>query len=290
MSDYYKGRPPEDWLRITRKLVSRHPLFSDRALLLDCIHQTWDALWATQVGSGDLVVSLAELSPRAQIVGDFFENLLAIQLSRIGPWRRGSSKEKDLIFVGNAPKGKYDFEIKTSGQATGKIYGNRSYAQPDEEGNLESPSRKKRSGYYLCINFWSTTIYSIRVGWIDPEDWEPQRSPTGQMAGLKDYVYDYKLVPIPGEFYLQAPLFVLSGVGAKTVEGLNSLGVKEVGDLVRRVALRVADTDAIPGVKEFTKALVDIGLEARTASRLARSLKRCDYFRSAWKLHVRYML
>ena len=147
----YSGPPTSDWIDITKQLVEAHPVLGSEELL-PWICQAWQAVWATTVGCADLSLPFVDLSPRAQIVGDFFESILAYLLSQVGPWRRGTSKEKDLVYTGaDFTSGELDFEIKTSGQATGKIYGNRSYAQPGSDGTIDSAARKQRSGYYLCI-------------------------------------------------------------------------------------------------------------------------------------------
>jgi hypothetical protein len=234
----YDGKPDAKWKKITEELIKKHPVLGDRDLLLQHIKRAWHALWSTTVGTGELAIPLKELAPRAQIVGDFFENLLSKDLGSLGGWRRGSSKEKDVVQTKPEEGSDFDFEIKTSGQASGKIYGNRSYAQEGKDGTIDSPSRKKRSGYYLCVNFTGHTIYRVRVGWIDAEDWSPQKSGTGQAASLKDYVYDYKLVDVFGAYLGDAPLYaVLDGIGAKT---LGSCEVKTLGNVIEVVAGKVA--------------------------------------------------
>ncbi len=232
-ADLYMGVPRPEWRKVTEELVSRHPLLGS-ADLGPAVRAAWDAVWKTTVGQGDLAIKFRAIDPRAQIVGEFFECLLAFALAKKGEWRRGSSKEKDLIFVpGNVGGLNLDVEIKTSGQASGKVFGNRSYVQPGKDGTIDSAARKKRSGYYMCVNFWQDRIYRVRVGWIDPGDWVPQLAPSGQMAGLRDYVYEYKLLDLHDYFYVDAPMLVMDGIGEKGEELLREAGLGTAGDLFR---------------------------------------------------------
>jgi hypothetical protein len=275
----YTGIPNQKWLKTTYQLVSQHPILGSKNLL-HAIDSSWAAVWNTSIGQEDLVIRFRDLSPRAQIVGDFFENVLALQLSRSGAWRRGSSKEKDLVFLGTCrTSGEFDFEIKTSGQATGKIYGNRSYAQPGENGAIDSDARKKRSGYYLCVNFWKDAIYRIRVGWIDPGDWEPQKSPTGQMAGLKEHVYRYKLINVPGPYYLEAPVFVLNGIGGKSINELLLHKIARIGDLIGLLDV----TGTLPSADVIAETFKKAGVSAKVAATVGRCCSD-PYFKAAWEV------
>lgn len=234
-SPHYHGKPSPKWLDVTKQLIDDHPLFRDAAALLGAIDAVWDALWQTTVGVPPYAIPMKELKPRAQIVGDFFESVLAHYLQKkTGEWVRGTSVEKDLLYRGKK-RGDFDTEIKTSGQSGGKIFGNRSYAQPNKAGELETAARKKRAGYYLCVNFSGDTIFMVRVGWIDAEDWVPQKAPTGQMSGLMKRVYDYKLIELPGPHLMKAPLIVIDGVGPAADALLGKHGLRTVGDVVRRL-------------------------------------------------------
>lgn len=211
----YKGSPNSQWRLDTEALLSEHELFNQKETLLNYIFRAWKIVWDTKIGNEEINIPLIETDPRAQIIGEFFETIFAILLAETGQWQRGSQKEKDILSTVQANK-HFDFEIKTSGQSGGKIFGNRSYAQPDQQGEIDSDSRKGKNGYYLCINFFQNHIYKIRVGWIDSKDWEPQKSPTGQMAGLKSYVYDYKLIELYHPLMLKVSSRVLPGVGDKS--------------------------------------------------------------------------
>lgn len=212
---------------ITNSLINEHPIFSEKDYLLEKIFKAWEIIWETKIGNEDINFPLKDVEPRAQIIGEFFETIFSEIITNEYDTRRGSSKEKDILFNDVNYK-KFDFEIKTSGQAGGKIFGNRSYAQPDINGELDSESRKGKSGFYLCLNFYKFNIYKIRIGWIDSQDWEPQASATGQMAGLKPYVYTNKLIELFDKRLLDATVRILPGVGDKstlidTYESINDL-------------------------------------------------------------------
>lgn len=231
----YAGRPESDWLRITEELIKAHPLKS--SALLEVAMTAWNTLWHTTVGTGAIAVGLSDLKVPASIVGYFFEVLLARELERREPehWRGTRSKnEKDLVYL---PNPELSVEIKTSGQSGYKVYGNRSYGQKfiDDLG-----TRKEKSGYYVTVNFCDRALTLLRFGWIDADDWQPQKAPTGQMAGLRSGVYDHKLVPIPGRYRQLAPVFLLDGVGPTTASQFSDLGIKTIADLL-------AFPDELPG-------------------------------------------
>ena len=168
----YSGKPKTSWLSITQQLVKSHPLKSTD--LLDVSTSAWATLWQSTVGVGSLSVKLSDLKVPATIVGYFFEVLLARELERRTPtlWRGNQSKEdKDLVYV---PDPTFSIEIKTSGQAGFKVYGNRSYGQ--KSGSDLFP-KKEKSGFYITVNFYNQTLTLIRFGWIDAADWDPQERP-----------------------------------------------------------------------------------------------------------------
>jgi len=103
------------------------------------------------------------------------------------------------------------------------------------------------------------------------------------MAGLKDDVYRYKLVPLVGGYCLTAPIFVLSGIGGKSAEELADVGLSTVGDLVEQLRTHVGDVEIEPpSTLDIRSALEALGVAPRTASRLATRLRACGYFRDAW--------
>ncbi len=228
MTSPFAGKPESTWLSITRQLVNTHPLKYTE--LLDATTTAWATLWQTTVGSGSLSVKLSDLKVPATIVGYFFEVLLARELERRDPtlWRGNLSKEdKDLVYI---PDPAYSVEIKTSGQAGFKVFGNRSYGQKP---SADRTQKKEKSGYYITVNFFNQTLTLMRFGWIDASDWDPQESPSGQMAGLKKSVYDNKLIAIAVTYRQHAPVLLLKGVGPSAADQLAQLGITTVGDLLR---------------------------------------------------------
>jgi hypothetical protein len=227
MASPYSGKPDSEWLDITRHMVASHPLGGE--LLRDAAIGAWSSLWKTRVGSGKTSVEFAEIRVPATVVGYFFEVLLARELERREPglWRGNRSKqEKDLFYI---PDPSMSVEVKTSGQAGFRVYGNRSYGQKSEN---ELLPKKEKSGFYVTVNFYNQVLTLIRFGWIDAEDWSPQKAPTGQMAGLREAVYKYKLIPIPGAYRRAAPIGLLDGVGAAKASQFERLGIRTIGDLL----------------------------------------------------------
>lgn len=202
----------DDNICITKKLMDEHPIFSNSEFLLNKIFEAWSIIWDTKIGNPKINFLLTDIEPRAQIIGEFFETIFSKIIGEECNTVRGSSKEKDIIFR-NLDLSKYNFEIKTSGQLGGGIYGNRSYNQPDSNGDIDSISRKGKSGYYLCINFYRFNIYKIRIGWINSNDWKPQKSQNGQAAILEDYVYAEQLIELYDYRLLFAEPITLPGVG-----------------------------------------------------------------------------
>jgi hypothetical protein len=189
----------------------------------------WKMLWETSIGSGDAAVPLDELRVPATVVGYFFEVLFARELQNRYPedWRGNESgEEKDLVYLKDPA---LSVEVKTSGQLGDRVYGNRSYGQVAEDVELV---KKEKSGYYITANFYQRTLTLLRVGWIDAGDWKPQSSPTGQMAGLPDSVYQHKLVVIPGEYRLEGPVELLKGVGPKTAQKFQALDIRTIRELL----------------------------------------------------------
>ncbi|MBP0016781.1 MAG: ScaI family restriction endonuclease [Cyanobacteria bacterium SBLK] len=224
----YSHLPQDKWLNKTHELIAEHPLKED--IIKQIILESWTILWDTKIGNNDLKISIQDIDLPAQIVGYFLEKIFAKILETRYPqeWQGGKNKEdKDIIYL---PDDRFSLEIKTSGQKGLKIFGNRSYGQKTKNENLE---KKSKSGYYITVNFFDQTINLIRFGWIDFDDWKAQKSQTGQAASLSDYVYQYKLVEIPGEYRLNAPLEILEGVGGKTAKKLSLLGINILQDLLK---------------------------------------------------------
>jgi hypothetical protein len=223
----YTGDPSASWVAVTQQLLNAHPLKASE--LRDAALAAWGTLWHTTIGTGETAPRLSELRVPATIVGYFFEVLLVRELEHRQPglWRGTQSKdEKDLVCVADPS---LSVEIKASGQAGFRVYGNRSYGQKSEN---ELLVKKEKSGYFITVNFYQRTLNLLRFGWIDADDWVPQRASTGQMAGLRQAVYDYKLIPIVGVYRQHAPVFLLDGVGPRSADELGKLGIQTISDLL----------------------------------------------------------
>lgn len=228
MSGPYDNIQEDGWPTVTKRLLAEHPL--SLGDIRDISQHAWTSLWSTSIGTGPDAIALNELPMPATVVGYFFEKLFAKRLSEMteGKWRSGHGGEKDLVCVENPT---HSIEIKASGQLGLKIFGNRSYAQELQEGNV---AKKEKSGYYITVNFHGMTMCLVRFGWIDSGDWKAQLAPTGQMSGLDQSVYDYKLIPIKGDYTLDAPAQLLHGVGAKKAEALKEQGINTVREILER--------------------------------------------------------
>lgn len=226
MASPYEGAPVTQWADITQALIEAHPLSLD--MIHDTAQASWERLWSTTVGDAALGFPLVELDPPATVVGYFFEKLFAKELATRFPqvWRGGKGSEKDLHCLSDESK---SVEMKSSGQLGYKVYGNRSYGQKIE--NTDA-AKKDKSGYYITVNFHGQTLTRLRFGWIDANDWQAQKSATGQMAGLGDDVYKHKLLTIPGPYILNGPVQLVEGAGAKAAAELMAAGLTTIGQLL----------------------------------------------------------
>jgi len=221
----YAGRPESEWAEITRHVVATHPL--GLCDLREVVLAAWGHLWSIRLTTSAGETGLGELGTvPAQVVSYLLEQLIGLELTHRHPkrWRRGATGEdKDLVYTADT---RFSVEVKCSGQKGDQIYGNRSYAQVGQS------TKKSKSGYYLTINFHERDLFLIRFGWVDESDWRGQDAPTGQMASLSRAVYDFKLLPIPGEYRANAPVCVLPGVGRKTADPLHAQGIVTIRDLL----------------------------------------------------------
>lgn len=225
MSSPYYLSDKSIWPSITHELVKSHPIPTE--VIRDILVASWNSLWSSRIGGVSDGFSAADFDLPAPVVGSFFEKLFAKNIGDAFPneWRGGTSMEKDIHCISNEG---FSFEMKVSGQIGTKIFGNRSYAQPVT--CLEG--KKDKSGYYLTVNYFKRSLTLIRFGWIDYDDWVPQKSETGQMAGLKNDVYDFKLVTLKGNYMLNAPLIVIPGVGPSIFEDLKQNGFEDIGQII----------------------------------------------------------
>jgi hypothetical protein len=223
----YEGKDKSLYQAVTKELIRNHPLSLDETEKIATF--CWQVLWETKIGYGETCLRLQELDIPATVVGYFFEKLFAHELGKRcwGKWRGGSAKdEKDLVYI---PDNGFSIEIKASGQLGTKIFGNRSFGQKGVQKNKEC---KDKSGYYITVNFYQQILTLIRFGWIDFSDWQPQKAPTGQMAGLPDYVYESKLLVVPGNYRQNAPVSLLPGIGSQNTEYLKQCDIYTVRELL----------------------------------------------------------
>ncbi len=223
----YQNKEKAEWLAVTKDLVKSHPLDKDE--IRDIAIESWGELWRTRIGSGESAFALADMYLPATVVGHFFEKLFLRNLASKNKelWRGPTEKSsKDIVYI---PDNKFSIEMKCSGQLGLKIFGNRSYGQQSVD---PAGTAKNKSGYYITVNFYETTLTLIRFGWIDHADWQAQEAQTGQMSGISEEVYQNKLIKIHGDYQLAAPVQLLSGVGQKTAETLVKSGIVLVKDVL----------------------------------------------------------
>ncbi|MBD2580285.1 ScaI family restriction endonuclease [Oscillatoria sp. FACHB-1406] len=192
MTSPYLGRPSHEWFSITQTLVSNHPLEPQE--IVDTVLFCWQSILETKLGSRNFQIG-KDIFPKPQIMGFFLHELIPLELEAKYPgfWRgERTAFDKDIVYL---PDDSFSIEVKTS-SAPNRIYGNRSYAQ--ETGR----DKKRKSGYYLAINFEKFSISRmpsirlIRFGWIDSSDWIAQKAATGQQSRLAVEVEKYKLLEL----------------------------------------------------------------------------------------------
>lgn len=195
----YHRIPPDRWPAVTKRLIARHPL--EPAELSEVVLSAWEAIFKSRIGGFAIG---RHIKPKPQIMGFLLHELIPLAFSALYPgvWRpEAAAAEKDLVHI---PDDIFSIEIKTSSNPS-KIFGNRSYAQPDVT------SKKVKAGYYLAINFGKfgskerPKITLIRFGWLDASDWRGQQAASGQQASLPPLVERGKLLPIYSELKNSAP-------------------------------------------------------------------------------------
>lgn len=241
----YAGVPTDQWDRVTQSLIEGYPLRLDE--IREIAQIAWDRLWSSTIGGR---IKLDEVVLPATVVGYFFQKLFAHELSARYPdtWRGEQEKsDKDLVNLRNSL---FSTEMKASGQIGYSLFGNRSYNQQTQN---DTTSSKGKSGFYITVNFVGNIITLLRLGWIDQEDWVPQGAETGQAAVLKNEVYKYKLVEIPGLYRLQGPVQLLNGVGKQGAAKLKYHGIDTISDIIN---YRGSDKGVLK-IKEKNKDLLD---------------------------------
>lgn len=191
MKSLYDRHCVQEWDDITDKIVERYPI-SEKDIV-ESVIEAWDKAKQNKIGR-ELQIGV-DVFPEPQVMGMFLHELIPVTLAKKYPknFRKGKIKsEKDVVY---SPDDNLSIEIKTSSDGT-NLYGNRSYGQKNSENN----SGKKKEGYYIGVNFEKYTddnhdpqIKKIRFGWIDHEDWIPQKKETGQQAILAKDARDHKL-------------------------------------------------------------------------------------------------
>ena len=228
----FENVPVDNWISVTDHLIELFPL--NMCSIIQVVTCSWERLWNTNIGDINISLPLEEIAPPATVIGYMLEKLIAKELSMQYPqyWRGGkASDEKDIVYINND---NFSFEIKTSGQRGIKIFGNRSYGQALQN---EERAKKNKSGYYLTVNFYKTTLNLIRFGWIDAEDWHSQAASTGQMASLGKDVYQYKLRSLISNYSLKADVWLIDGISKKIEKELNELRIFTILDLLNSECL-----------------------------------------------------
>ena len=191
MKSPYDEHNIQEWDAITNEIIEKYPISEDD--IVDSVKEAWYKTKQTKIG-GELQIGI-DVFPEPQVMGQFLHELIPVTLASKFPsyFRKGKIKsEKDVVYTLDD---ELSIEIKTSSDNT-NLYGNRSYGQKNSQNN----SGKKKEGYYIGVNFEKYTdenhdpqIKKIRFGWIDHEDWVPQKKETGQQAKLTKEARDHKL-------------------------------------------------------------------------------------------------
>ena len=189
----YLDYPEDEWPAITRDLVENFPLSQEE--IVKTVLDAWDDFYSSSFGNGNLTIGTDIFLP-AQATGVILEKLIASILENKYPdtWKGGYEKtHKDII---NLKDDQFSFEIKTSSSPSG-LYGNRS------TGYRSDNSRKRRTGYYLVINYLlpkeedtNKKVRKIRFGWIDDDDWVGQKQASGQQASIGAHLAKLKLITL----------------------------------------------------------------------------------------------
>ena len=190
----YENIPPSDWLEITRRLVSEHPLNPEE--IVEVVLASWKSIFDSRFGTAGFRIG-THIFPKPQIMGFMLHELIPLELQARHPheWRGDETgDEKDLVCLSDD---RFSIELKTSSNPA-HIYGNRSYAQRTSRG------KKAKTGYYLAVNFEKfgerntvqPRIRLVRFGWLNFSDWIGQAAPTGQQSRLPPEVENGKLLKL----------------------------------------------------------------------------------------------
>lgn len=217
----------EHWPSIAQALVEGHPLTWQLAKFIE---KTWDVFHTQSVlGSAIKNHCLLDLNISHSAKFKLFEVAMGLDLEEWtqGAFKNGHSKlQKDLHCSSNPW---LSIEMKLCGAGIEHIYGNRSHAA---ENASKRKGAKLKSGFFLAINVHKHQIQEIRFGWIDPTDWQAQKSASGQKAELSKIAYHNKLVLLEGDYLWKAPVLNIKGIGPQAVARFNSLGVHNLEQLM----------------------------------------------------------
>lgn len=189
-SSPYRNVKPENWLKITNRLLNKFPLVQND--IVNIVLESWDDIFCSKIGAKKYILG-RDICPQPQIMSFFLHEMIPLNLAFRFPdiWKRGEGSEFDAVYM---PDDKYSFEIKAS-SSTKDIYGNRSYTKTGEN------PQKRRSGYFLAINFdkfhdtaLKPGITLVRFGWLDADDWIGQKAASGQRSRLTKEAKAYKLI------------------------------------------------------------------------------------------------
>ncbi len=202
--------------------VSEYPI--PPTVLLNHIEESWDQMWNASFGS----LSLMEAKLPSQVIGSLFERILGRNLSERYPkvWSdEGAKHQKDFV---NLVDEHFSTELKLSGQRGYSIYGNRSYCMAST-----SSRGKSRDGYYITVNYIRDCLTMVRLGWLTLDDWNPQKSNTGQSAKVDASALSNKMLPLVGNYVLRTPIECAYGVGDASIELLASNGICNFDNALR---------------------------------------------------------
>lgn len=186
----YEGLPQAEWTAKTEELLKVHPLSEEE--IKEAVFEAWKLVFDSKIGGLQIG---KDIFPAPQIMSFLLHELIPHTLSRKRPgvFKVGKSNlEKDIHYVQDPS---FSIEVKASSN-TNKVFGNRSYAQPNSE-----KASKSKDGYLLTVNFKKfkegsqelPVIGKIRFGYVEHTDWKGQESPKGQQASLNKEAYSFKL-------------------------------------------------------------------------------------------------
>lgn len=207
MSNYYSGLTHrEEYIRVTEELIDKHPLKDE---LIKLCFEAWNIVNNIEIDILDEKLKLRDINSEGSLYGGLIDKVLSKLIVKIysDNWRMNSNKsDKDVVNINND---ELSIEIKSGGQKICKIFGNASYNNKERNKEL---IKKSIEGYYVTLNYWNDTLYLIRFGWLDEEDWKPQEKKSGQQSKIRPTAYQLKLDILYGDYLLNTPCNVINGI------------------------------------------------------------------------------